>query len=531
MTNDPRFNRLSDLTDDLVFKAFGDAADNLGVPLELLLERFASSDPPMSLLNQFGPGAFAGFGSDPGDIAPGDHPVLIRAQNLYSNTDPTTTDDSSKGYDRSSVWVNRLRNRIWICADPTADAAVWIPAKPTLSKMLIGNINNVWTKHFMAQPVVAQTTFANTYSIVTESPCTEFTHVRAILKNCEATPPSVTGVILAVTNSVATSRIVPSTGNTLTENGATGWVTATFAGSAVPILTAGTQTLPSVLVSDWIPLNSIASIDGGNPFIMGREKLGANFSALYTGTQNSTVGQMTYVQCRSANGDFVTTPSGFTAGNGVTSNITPIFGFEFMNAKRVVKVLCVGSSTTQGQGSTPSDSLFRSWVQRAQETFNASSIPVNMINYGYAGLASATYIAYGKAAIANHQPAIGALQVYTPNDGTLTQAIADTQFAQAVDWANYCISQDCLPLLVFTTPNENLDATQDGYRKALITRCKASGFAVLDMTTAVGDGASPEKFIPAFKFDALHPDDDGYDAMTEVAAETILDLIRNNFSW
>src|SRR5689334_5632209 len=124
--------------------------------------------------------------------------------------------------------------------------------QPPLGKRLLGNINNVWTQHFLQKFSVAQTTFANTYCTVTEAPCQEFTHVRVILKNGEATPPSVTGVILAVTNSVATSRIVPSTGNTLTGDGSTGWVRATFSGSNTPVLTTGTQALPSVLVSDWI---------------------------------------------------------------------------------------------------------------------------------------------------------------------------------------------------------------------------------------------------------------------------------------
>lgn len=46
-----------------------------------------------------------------------------------SNRDPLPTDDSNAGYWYGSWWINTTSGRIFDCADPTANAAVWVPRR------------------------------------------------------------------------------------------------------------------------------------------------------------------------------------------------------------------------------------------------------------------------------------------------------------------------------------------------------------------------------------------------------------------
>jgi lysophospholipase L1-like esterase len=402
-------------------------------------------------------------------------------------------------------------------------------AHPRLGKRLMGNINNTYTRHWKEQLSVAQSTYSSTYGLITKAPCTEYTHVRVVLKNAEATPPAVTGVLLAATASNA-NKTVPTTGNTLTNDGATGWVQATFGGSNTPTLVAGTQAAPSVLISDWMPLNSIAPTDGATyPYVMARIKMGGNYSAIFTGLLNTDNTKDTYLEMIGSAGDYVTTPQSLTSGSA--QSFSPIFGLEFLSSSRVVKILCVGSSTTQGFGSTPIDSAYRSWVPITQETLLAAGIPANLFNYGYATQTTTTYAAYGKTAIDSHLPAMVFYQVFSPNDGTPSQNTINAQYQRAMDFANYAMAKNCLPIFLFTNPNNNYDATTDNFRKSLITRCKASGFAVCDLNTAVGDGATPERFQSGMNYDALHPNDTGYAAMAAVAVSVIKDILSRNITY
>jgi len=48
-----------------------------------------------------------------------------KRDNYVATTDPTANDDSTDGYTIGSVWVNTSTDRIWICVDATATAAIW----------------------------------------------------------------------------------------------------------------------------------------------------------------------------------------------------------------------------------------------------------------------------------------------------------------------------------------------------------------------------------------------------------------------
>ena len=56
-------------------------------------------------------------------------------EEVYAATrDPAATDDAGDGFAVGSRWLNAAAKRLWLCADPTAGAAVWFPAGPATSR-------------------------------------------------------------------------------------------------------------------------------------------------------------------------------------------------------------------------------------------------------------------------------------------------------------------------------------------------------------------------------------------------------------
>lgn len=49
----------------------------------------------------------------------------LRQHRFDATSNPATTDDTTKGYQVGSIWVNLTTDAIYICADATEDAAVW----------------------------------------------------------------------------------------------------------------------------------------------------------------------------------------------------------------------------------------------------------------------------------------------------------------------------------------------------------------------------------------------------------------------
>lgn len=61
--------------------------------------------------------------------------------NLDALTDPSTTDDSSAGYNKGSAWHNTSTGQRWICFDPTVSAAVWLNDRIFISNLDLGGFD------------------------------------------------------------------------------------------------------------------------------------------------------------------------------------------------------------------------------------------------------------------------------------------------------------------------------------------------------------------------------------------------------
>jgi len=418
-----------------------------------------------------------------------------------------------------------------------------MPYPPLLKqKLSLANIKNVYTRHIKGGVTTNGNLFTSTYAALSTAPCSDFTHVRVILKNKEASPPNVSGLIIAVTNTATTfaEKVTPSTGNTITNDGSTGWVQVTFNGAttwALPAAASSTTGDAGILLTDWMPINSLTPVDGCPwPYIMARIKLDANFS--YSGglgqfsTDNTK--QNYFESFRAVGTDAVTTPSNFgTPSANDANNI--IFGFEFIGPGPTIPVIAIGDSITQGlhssAGSDSVDPATLSWVPLAYSHLISDGLPFNLYNYGFSGANTTTTCAIGKTAVTTHKPAIALYSVYSPNDGssTLTQAAADSMYARALDFGRHALINNCLPIFMFLAPNANYSSTYDPIRKSLIAKIKSKGFQVRDLTTLIGDGANPERFLSGQNFDTLHPSLTGYTNLSYGLIQELTDIYYQNF--
>jgi lysophospholipase L1-like esterase len=368
------------------------------------------------------------------------------------------------------------------------------------------------------------------------APC-DFTEVRFLLKNIEAVAPTLK-MIAAVTNTSA-DKITPSVGNTKTNNPATGWIDVTKAASttiATPAFTTGNVRWPNAAWTDWMALSSIAPVDGLSirPYLMWRTKFSSAFSYWAQGSTRTTLGFPAnfFDQYYNFGNDRTVNPQNATAANTTTfQDATGIFAVEFKSSKNVVKVVCVGDSITQGVGNNSFGNSMGSFVPYCETTAQALGMPLNFLNYGQGSCPSASYLEFGKQAVTNHLPAMAMYSVWTPNDGIPDATNTATAYTRALDFAAHCTANNVLPVFDFLAPNDGYILAADNFRKSLITQCKASGIAIVDMTPAVGDGASPERFITARKNDNTHPNATGYQAMAEITINRLSQILSANTNY
>lgn len=394
------------------------------------------------------------------------------------------------------------------------------------------SLSNIATLHPTGRVQAGGALAGRTYNTIVRAPVSDYGLVRLICKNLESSTIALSDAAVAVTNSAASNaeRIVSSQGTTLTGDSATGWVRATFAGATGVTLPARiSATEPSVSFSDWVPCQPVAPIDGSPmPYQLGRIYIaGAAFSynAMQVGATQSdeSIGLHWYNYAQAVDG--CSNPAAFTSTTSDAN--TTVFGFEFMAARPIVRILGIGDSLTQGQ--TSANTQMQGWLPRAVIAAQpAVPVALNWINGGFAARTTTEYAAYGKNAVSAFKPDVVFYSVYSPNDngGTLTQPVADAMFWRAIDIANHCLAAGSVPVLTFVAPRNANTGGQDAIRKALIARCKATGFAVCDMTSVLGDGASPEQIVAAYNQDGTHITPAGYAAAAAVAARSLVELLR-----
>lgn len=90
------------------------------------------------------------WSSDKGDL-PFD---MALKNNLAATADPTSSDDSSLGYEVGSMWVNTTGSKVFTCSDATPGAAVWLGDAGN-SVNLTGDQTIAGIKTFSSPPVMS----------------------------------------------------------------------------------------------------------------------------------------------------------------------------------------------------------------------------------------------------------------------------------------------------------------------------------------------------------------------------------------
>lgn len=320
-----------------------------------------------------------------------------------------------------------------------------------------------------------------------------------------------------------------------------GWRDVKFSGAATgdtPI--NGSLDLPTLLLSDWIPLSSIPRADGGNlPLLMIKAYANGSitpysFIAGVSGqhllmAQENTTNKNRIVQIGSVAGDGVTTLA--TMPTALSHSFSPLLVVNYRARKKGVTVAFVGDSITENNALVTT-TKFTSWGYRACAlASNDSGIPVEFMNLGYSGKTQTTFLASLKNLLAI-KPDIAFFSAWSPNDpDQTTQRSYDDEAARTQDFLTFCLDNDIIPVLTTPVPNDSASAGVDTLRRAygakIRSLCSDGQAYLCDFQSAgMGDNANPEKWLTQYKFDNTHPNELAIDTiMAPLAASVIQKLM------
>ncbi|OZF40735.1 hypothetical protein CH296_00315 [Rhodococcus sp. 14-2496-1d] len=308
-------------------------------------------------------------------------------------------------------------------------------------------------------------------------------------------------------------------------NGSAGpWTTVTKSGllrMALPISPATGRL--SYALSDVIPLASIPRTDGGSkPLVVVRVYMtGGDITVLGNGTPGTpTTDDFTNWASRTngrrwvmrqMDGDGVSTPTAFTSTTNVSQS--PIVGIRYWSRGRVVNLMVVGDSISDGRGTY----LGEGFGGLVADRLTSDALAVEYSNCGWSGQATSIF---GERAIdivhSDVKPDILVFPNSSPNNES---ALTDAGFA-ASD-AMYqrvlaaCARTGVTPVLwtmIPTDPSIHAWGAADSKRLAANARALAlrdRGVLVADTSTPLSGATSSGQVLPiAGKLpDGIHPGD------------------------
>lgn len=298
-------------------------------------------------------------------------------------------------------------------------------------------------------------------------------------------------------------------------------------GATGTLVVAAGSTAPATLAfSDWMQIPSISPDDGGTfHHLLVRTYVSSGAPSMVIPTPIAKVST-----------DFPPVSGGrnlksnYASGNqsaaatmtalGPAAYLTPV-AVQFYSRKRGLTVLDIGDSLTQGLKATADHESAGFQAVRALST---PAFPLFYVNEGYSGMTSPNFYAKGLYAVDKFAPDIAMISIFSPNDGTATQASCDASFDRAMAFAQYCRDRKVIPILKTALPWGSTDTTTDFYRRSINARAVNQGSVpVADISAAITDGANPERIQIAFDSgDHLHPNGSGY---AKMAMDVIVPLL------
>lgn len=391
------------------------------------------------------------------------------------------------------------------------------------------NIGNVGTRIFGGRMSALDNSTPSTYQLTlsTELP---YDAVRLIFANSELTPYTISGCkFIGLTQASDYNR---STGT---------FNTVTFGGSVSGIVPAAPgANRRSLFFSDWILAPSVARTDGGLfPLISARAyistagTIGALGDTGFTYTNWASRADGRRAVMRSQVGDCVTTPASFTTTTNI--NRCPIIGIQYMARGRVVNVMGIGDSLTEGRATYTGGG----WGFQACNSLNDQALGMSFewSNLGWSGQSSQLY--FNRAIddlpyFADTPFDIGFMPNYSPNDAAAspTNGTVRASAGRAIFAAGLMRKYDTSPILWTGLPTDvsqyNIGAN-DQWRQQrnaeAVGEWAAKGIDVLDINALVQNPtilpSGQYEFAPGMTLDGTHLSDTA-DALVAIPAAAVI---------
>ncbi len=411
---------------------------------------------------------------------------------------------------------------------------------------------------------IANTPFTSHLETTLESPAD---CVRLIVPNNTNAIPGVAAV--ASTGSAAgldPASGTPATANPdgLTQNNSGVWSHFLWGGASTVSLAAGSSANePAFTVSDWLQQNSQARSDASTqsalPVHYFRILLPSSAtvynvpqlvfgSDLYLGSgtwANDVSSDAIYTTHRLfrniyQNADGVTTPTNFTQ-NTLQCGIPMII--QYGCRTRGMTVMVVGDSISEASP-TPATGFSTEcwgWAARACFAVSTQKFPVELAQFGWGGQTSAQYTQRffdlmaltDSAGLPVFLPDVLIYSPFSPNDGSPTQALINTQAYQTARVLAICQIKGILPIIWTALPNNAYTSAVDAFRQALNTQIRNMGlsslYLALDFDSAVSTGGNPEQYKTGYSIaDGEHPSDTGHQAIANVLIPVLQAIVSSN---
>lgn len=356
----------------------------------------------------------------------------------------------------------------------------------------------------------------------------DFVAVRVILANHHTA--DITGVTCcASSGGTATDRV----------NNAGTWTTGTFNnGSATGTLPLAASTAdPTLTVSDWINVRSVARADGGS------YKL-AYVRIMVPGAANAAIPMHGFGSAMTAwrgksdgmewawtiqTGDFVTTPSGMTGASDVHNCC--IVGVQYLTKNgATISNAFFGDSITSGTGATiPGNN----WGHRASTSYGIHAAAANC---GIAGQTMLQVLTRAKRYIPLLKPTHVWLPTFSPNGTPISAVVANQQYMQIMQVVDLCRQYGATIIFWSGCPRATSSAntasyysnSDDDFRKNLALSLGAIGVTLCDIAAVMSDtnvlGTASKWSSSAATADGIHPSEAGYVTMAAAALATMHQL-------
>lgn len=310
------------------------------------------------------------------------------------------------------------------------------------------------------------------------------------------------------------------------------WANRRWAGATTVLQPAGSGTgsdvVPSIVVSDWLWVPSIARTDfpTRNFLIQERAYYAASGSVQRSVPANAmgdlyTASALEFATNVAAGADAVSTITSF-APAPTNTWMCPI-GVEFSYGVPTVTVADVGDSLMRGQESSTATNGWQSVTQRACAINNGATI-WQPASFAITGQTHAASYLTGLEVASKVAPRYLCFRAWSPNDGSPTQALIDAAWGRTLALIEHCRRNNVIPVLCTTPPRNSLSAGEDAFLKVQNARVKALAGTVLvsDEAAAVEDPADRSKLAAwANGGDGLHISNAGYAAMAAVRARVL----------